>query len=50
MKPMATGVPGLDLALDGGLKQGSVVVMAGPPGIGKTIMAQQMSFAPRSST
>ena len=45
MKRMATGVPGLDLVLDGGLDYGSVVVMAGPPGIGKTIMAQQMTFA-----
>ena len=45
MKWMATGIPGLDLVLDGGLEHGSVVVMAGPPGIGKTIMAQQMSFA-----
>ena len=45
MKRMAAGIPGLDLVLDGGLEHGSVVVMAGPPGIGKTIMAQQVSFA-----
>jgi len=45
MKQMATGVPGLDLVLGGGLNYGSVMVVAGPPGIGKTIMAQQMSFA-----
>ena len=31
--------------LDGGLEHGSLVILAGPPGIGKTIMAQQMSFA-----
>jgi circadian clock protein KaiC len=42
---MATGIPGLDLVLDGGLEHGGVVILAGPPGIGKTIMAQQMSFA-----
>ena len=47
---MATGVPGLDVVLDGGLEHGAVVVMAGPPGVGKTIMAQQMSFANATAT
>ncbi len=42
---MATGVAGLDLVLNGGLDPGSVVVVAGPPGAGKTILAQQMCFA-----
>jgi circadian clock protein KaiC len=42
---MATGVPGLDLVLNGGLEHGAVVVMAGAPGAGKTILAQQMCFA-----
>jgi circadian clock protein KaiC len=42
---MATGVAGLDLVLNGGLEPGSVVVVAGPPGTGKTILAQQMCFA-----
>jgi circadian clock protein KaiC len=42
---MATGVPGLDLVLGGGLLPGSVVVVAGAPGTGKTILAQQMCFA-----
>ena len=45
MKRITTGIPGLDQVLDGGLDKGSVVVMAGPPGVGKTTMAQQMSFA-----
>jgi circadian clock protein KaiC len=40
-----TGVPGLDLLLGGGLVPGSVVVVAGAPGTGKTILAQQMCFA-----
>ncbi len=31
--------------LNGGLKPGSVVVVAGAPGTGKTILAQQMCFA-----
>src|ERR1700761_537618 len=42
---MATGVPGLDLILDGGLEPGAVVVVAGAPGTGKTILAQQVCFA-----
>src|ERR1700691_2994515 len=42
---MATGVPGLDLILSGGLEPGAVVVVAGAPGTGKTILAQQICFA-----
>ncbi len=45
MTRTATGVAGLDLLLNGGLQPGSVVVMAGAPGTGKTILAQQMCFA-----
>ena len=41
---MPTGVAGLDLVLNGGLERGSVVVVAGAPGTGKTILAQQMCF------
>ena len=42
---MATGIAGLDLILNGGLAPGAVVVVAGAPGAGKTIMAQQICFA-----
>jgi circadian clock protein KaiC len=42
---IVTGVPGLDLVLDGGLEPGAVVVVAGAPGTGKTILAQQICFA-----
>ncbi len=45
MQPMASGVPGLDLILNGGVERGTVVIIAGPPGSGKTILAQQMCFA-----
>ena len=45
MKRVATGVPELDLVLGGGLLPGSLVVVAGGPGTGKTILAQQMCFA-----
>jgi circadian clock protein KaiC len=45
VKRTATGVPGLDLILNGGLEPGAVVVLAGAPGTGKTILAQQVCFA-----
>jgi circadian clock protein KaiC len=45
MKLVETGVPELDLVLDGGLPLGSLVVFAGGPGTGKTILAQQICFA-----
>ena len=45
LKLLPTGVAGLDLVLNGGLQQGSVVVLAGGPGTGKTILAQQICFA-----
>lgn len=39
-----TGVRNLDELLMGGLPRGSVVVVAGPPGAGKTILTQQICF------
>jgi circadian clock protein KaiC len=42
---MPTGIAGLDLVLNEGLEPGTVVVVAGAPGTGKTILAQQMCFA-----
>jgi circadian clock protein KaiC len=39
-----TGVRNLDALFQGGLPQGSVVVLAGPPGAGKTILTQQICF------
>src|SRR5437764_2008221 len=41
---LSTGVPGLDQILGGGLPQGSMVFLVGGPGVGKTILAQQLSF------
>ncbi|MEV6601703.1 ATPase domain-containing protein [Actinoplanes sp. NPDC051346] len=45
MKRLSTGLPDLDLVLGGGLLPGSAIVVAGPPGAGKTILAQQICFA-----
>jgi circadian clock protein KaiC len=45
VKRLATGVPGLDVVLGGGLEPGAVMVLAGAPGTGKTILAQQICFA-----
>jgi circadian clock protein KaiC len=42
---MPSGVAGLDVVLGGGLEAGAVVVLAGAPGTGKTILAQQICFA-----
>jgi circadian clock protein KaiC len=39
-----TGVPGLDTLLDGGLVAGSSYMLQGPPGSGKTILANQLAF------
>src|SRR6202035_1321474 len=45
MGRLRTGVTDLDLILGGGLEAGSLVILAGAPGTGKTILAQQICFA-----
>src|SRR5437868_14228810 len=42
---LATGVPGLDAILGGGLPEFSFHLIAGPPGSGKTTLAHQIMFA-----
>jgi circadian clock protein KaiC len=39
---LSTGVPGLDQVFEGGLLVGGVYIVSGPPGSGKTILANQM--------
>jgi len=42
---LATGVPGLDMILGGGLPEFSFNLITGPPGSGKTTLAHQIMFA-----
>ncbi|MBC8457545.1 MAG: AAA family ATPase [Deltaproteobacteria bacterium] len=45
LEKISTGVPNLDRILNGGIPKYSVNIIAGPPGTGKTILAQQIVFA-----
>ena len=45
MGRLKTGIRDLDVVLGGGLEPGALVVLAGAPGSGKTILAQQICFA-----
>jgi len=45
MQRLSTGNPSLDRILGGGLPKGSINIVMGLPGAGKTILAQQMAFA-----
>lgn len=44
MKRISTGINTLDNILNGGVPEGSTVLVVGRPGSGKTIMAHQMMF------
>ena len=41
---LATGVPGLDAVLGGGLPAGRTCLVAGLPGTGKTTLGNQLAF------
>lgn len=44
VRRLESGVPNFDALCGGGLPTGSVTVVAGPPGSGKTIFTQQLCF------
>jgi len=44
LEKLSTGVKSLDLILNGGIPKYSVNILGGPPGTGKTILAQQIVF------
>jgi circadian clock protein KaiC len=44
LRRVPTGVPGLDTVLAGGLLSGGTYIVLGPPGAGKTILANQIAF------
>lgn len=44
MKRLPTLVPGLDTILHGGLFEGGVYILEGPPGVGKTTLANQIAY------
>lgn len=45
IRRLATGVPGMDSLLGGGMPEFSLNIIAGPPGSGKTTLAHQLMFA-----
>ena len=44
LKRMPTGVPGFDTILGGGLFKRGVYIFEGPPGVGKTTLANQIAY------
>src|SRR5687768_5086098 len=44
MERLSTGIRELDEITGGGLPTGSLIILAGSPGTGKTILAQQIAF------
>jgi circadian clock protein KaiC len=44
MSRVATGIPGLDIILEGGFLLGGVYIVEGPPGVGKTTLGSHFCF------
>ncbi|MBV9521258.1 MAG: recombinase RecA [Alphaproteobacteria bacterium] len=45
LQRVPSGIPGLDEILDGGFLSGGIYIIQGPPGAGKTIFGNQISFS-----
>src|SRR5690349_454476 len=45
IEKFSTGIEGLDQLTDGGFLRGSAYIIQGPPGAGKTILANQFCYA-----
>ena len=48
-KRISSGIKGLDTLLTGGFLHGGVYIFIGPPGAGKTVLANQIAFAHAAS-
>lgn len=44
MEKLETGISGLDTVFGGGIPRGSLMLVTGPPGSGKTILSTQLAF------
>jgi len=44
VEPIVSGIPGLDVILGGGFLRGGVYMVLGSPGVGKTILGNQLCF------
>lgn len=45
IEKLSTGIEGLDRLTDGGFQRGSAYIVQGPPGAGKTILANQFCYS-----
>ncbi len=50
MTRLPTSIPGLDAILHGGLFEGGVYIFEGPPGAGKTTLANQIAYGSHART
>ena len=44
LEKMPSGIEGLDVILRGGFLQGGITIVQGKPGVGKTILGNQLCF------
>ena len=44
LRRVPTGIEGLDIIVQGGFFEGGITIIQGKPGVGKTILANQLCF------